>query len=47
MVATGETIWHAGVTVFLTEKVPGEYLDIVGTDDPELSLLIEAWQEQE
>ena len=47
MVATGETIWHAGVTVFLTENVPGEYLDIVGADDPELSLLREAWQEQE
>ena len=30
MVASGETIWHAGVTVYLSESVAGEYLSIVG-----------------
>ena len=47
MVASGETIWHAGVTVFLTDSVAGEYLSIVGEDDPELSLLREMWAEEE
>ena len=47
MVANGETIWHAGVTVFLAENVLPEYLSIVSHDDPELSLLIESWQEEE
>jgi putative RNA 2'-phosphotransferase len=47
MVATGETIWHAGVTVYLTENVPGEYLSIVDPADPELSLLRETWLEEE
>ena len=47
MVASGETIWHAGVTVYLADGVSGEYLTIVGDDDPELSLLREIWQEEE
>ena len=47
MVATGETIWHAGVTVYLTENVSGEYLNIVDPADPELSLLRETWLEEE
>jgi hypothetical protein len=47
MVASGETIWHAGVTVYLSESVAGEYLSIVGQDDPELSLLRETWFEEE
>ena len=47
MVASGETIWHAGVTVFLTDSVAGEYLSIVDEDDPELSLLRETWVEEE
>ena len=47
MVASGETIWHAGVTVYLSESVAGEYLSIVGKDDPELSLLRETWFEEE
>ena len=44
MVASGETIWQAGVTVYLSESVSGEYLNIVGDDDPELSLLRESWE---
>lgn len=47
MVASGETIWHAGVTVFLTDSVAGEYLSIIGSDDPELSLLRASWAEEE
>lgn len=47
MVASGETIWHAGVTVFLTDSVAGEYLSIVGPEDPDLSLLRETWVEEE
>ena len=47
MVASGETIWHAGVTVFLTDSVAGEFLSIVEEDDPELSLLRETWSEEE
>ena len=47
MVASGETIWHAGVTVYLTENVSGDYLSIVDPADPELSLLRETWLEEE
>lgn len=47
MTASGETIWHAGVTVFLTDSVAGEFLSIVDSEDPELSLLRESWSEEE
>ena len=47
MTASGETIWHAGVTVFLTDAVAGEFLSLVDRDDPELSLLRESWLEEE
>ena len=47
MVASGETIWHAGVTVFLTDSVAGDYLSIVNEVDPELALLRESWLEEE
>ena len=47
MVASGETIWHAGVTVFLADSVPGEYLSIVESDNPELALLRDLWAEEE
>jgi len=47
MVASGETIWHAGVTVYLTENVAGEFLSIVDPEDPELSLLRGTWLEEE
>ena len=47
MSASGETIWHAGVTVYLTDSVAGEFLSVVGPEDPELSLLRESWFEEE
>jgi len=47
MVASGETIWHAGVTVYLSESVPPDFLSIVGEDNPELQLLRESWAEEE
>ena len=47
MVASGETIWHAGVTVYLAEGVSGDYLSIVDPNDPELALLRETWLEEE
>jgi len=47
MVANGETVWHAGITVYLTENVSGEYLSIVDPEDPELSLLRGSWLEEE
>ena len=47
MSASGETIWHAGVTVYLTDSVAGEFLSVVDPKDPELSLLRESWLEEE
>ena len=47
MVANGETVWHAGITVYLAENVSGEYLSIIDPDDPELSLLRGSWLEEE
>ena len=46
MVASGETIWHAGVTVYLSEGVAGDFLSVVDESNPELSLLMGAWEEE-
>jgi len=47
MTASGETVWHAGVTVYLTDKVASDFLTIVEPDNPELSLLRDSWTEEE
>ena len=47
MTASGETVWHAGVTVYLTDKVACDFLTIVEPDNPELSLLRDSWTEEE
>ena len=47
MYAAGETIWHAGVTVYLTENVPAQYLTVVDNEDPEYVLARARWQEEE
>ena len=47
MNAAGETIWHAGVTVFLTESVPAQYLSKVENDDPEYVLARAKWEDEE
>ena len=47
MVASGEIIWHAGVTVYLTEKVEGEYLSKIDTDHPQYVLARAKWIDEE
>jgi len=47
MYAAGETIWHAGVTVYLTENVPAQYLTVVDNEDPEYVLARARWVEEE
>ena len=47
MVASGETVWHAGVTVYLADSVAGEYLSILPDDDPEFVLARAKWDEEE
>ena len=47
MYAAGETIWHAGVTVYLTESVPPEYLSVIDNDDPEYLVARARWTEEE
>ena len=47
MYAAGETIWHAGITVYLTENVPPQYLSVVDNDDPEYVLARARWTEEE
>tara|TARA_Y100000766_G_scaffold97539_1_gene83194 strand:+ start:2540 stop:3265 length:726 start_codon:yes stop_codon:yes gene_type:complete len=47
MVASGETVWHAGVTVYLVDSVAGEYLSILPHDDPEFQLARAKWDEEE
>ena len=46
MVASGETIWHAGVTVYLSEGVAGDFLSVVDEGNPELSLIRGTWEEE-
>ena len=47
MYAAGETIWHAGITVYLAENVPSQYLSVVDNDDPEYVLARARWEEEE
>ena len=47
MYAAGETIWHAGVTVYLTESVSPEYLSVIDNDDPEYLVARARWTEEE
>ena len=47
MYAAGETVWHAGVTVYLTESVPPEYLSVIDNDDPEYLVARARWTEEE
>ena len=47
MVAAGETIWHAGITVYLADKAPAEYLSVIANDHPEYELARVHWDEEE
>ena len=47
MVASGDTIWHAGVTVYLADDVSSEYLTLLPNDHPEYELARVHWDEEE
>ncbi|MDC1419182.1 RNA 2'-phosphotransferase [Euryarchaeota archaeon] len=47
MVASGEIIWHAGVTVYLTENVEGQYLSVIDNEHPEYVLARAKWVDEE
>ncbi|HJM66941.1 MAG TPA: RNA 2'-phosphotransferase [Candidatus Thalassarchaeaceae archaeon] len=47
MTANGDTVWKAGTTVYLAEKVEPQYLDRVEEEDGRLSPLISKWEEEE
>ena len=47
MNAAGETIWHAGITVYLTENVPAQYISVIDNDNPEYVLARARWVEEE
>ena len=47
MVASGHTVWHAGVTVYLAESVDPEFLSVADPDDPEIQILTARWDEEE
>ena len=47
MVASGNTVWHAGVTVYLAESVDPELLSITDPDNPEMQILTGMWDEEE
>ena len=47
MVAAGDTIWHAGVTVYLADNVPATYISVVPNDHPEYELARVHWDEEE
>lgn len=47
MHAAGETIWHAGVTVYLTESVPAQYLNVIDNDNEEYVLARARWADEE
>ncbi len=47
MVASGNTVWHAGVTVYLAEGVDPEFLSVTDPDNPEMQILTSKWDEEE
>ena len=47
MQASGNTIFHAGTTVYLTEVVDAEFLSHVPYDDTEYALMLGEWGEEE
>ena len=47
MNAAGETIWHAGITVYLTENVPAQYISVIDNDNPEYVLARARWVDEE
>jgi hypothetical protein len=47
MCADGETIWHAGVTVYLVESVEPKYLTVIDNDNPEYEVARARWDEEE
>lgn len=47
MVASGNTIFRAGNTVYLTENVDPQFLALVPEDDVEYSLMLAEWGDEE
>ena len=47
MEANGDTIYHAGTTVYLTEEVEARYCGLVEDNHPELAACISDWEAEE
>ena len=47
MEADGDTIWHAGVTVYLVESVDPEYITQISNDHPEYEVARARWVDEE
>ena len=47
MEADGDTIWHAGVTVYLVESVDSEYITQIPNDHPEYEVARARWVDEE
>lgn len=47
MEADGDSIFHAGTTVFLTEEVDPRYCNLIDDDHPELVVCIADWEAEE
>ncbi|MDG1533938.1 MAG: RNA 2'-phosphotransferase [Candidatus Thalassarchaeaceae archaeon] len=47
MNAAGETIWHAGVTVYLVDSVPPQYITAIDNDNSEYVLARARWEDEE
>ena len=47
MEANGDTIYHAGTTVYLTEEVEARYCAVIESDHPELLVSISEWEDEE
>jgi RNA:NAD 2'-phosphotransferase (TPT1/KptA family) len=43
----GETIWHAGVTVYLVDLVPPQYITAIDNDNSEYVLARARWEDEE
>ena len=47
MIADGDSVWRAGTTVYLAEKVAPQYLDRIEEDHDDLAHHVAQWDEEE
>tara|TARA_B100000029_G_scaffold481301_1_gene530255 strand:- start:742 stop:945 length:204 start_codon:yes stop_codon:yes gene_type:complete len=46
-IADGNTIYRAGTTVYLSEDIPSDYVEVLPEDDQMITEIVAIWEEEE